>query len=445
MKKLFSALLFPVYFVIIGSLLTASSAEAKSRWIGEISSTSLPSIMRDDEKDVVYLGDAQNKELIVIDSMQETVIDRIPVPSNNFSDMAMSKDNKTLAVAGGTVTLIDTETMAIKILNPGQDIVSVAFDHKNNLYFTTSEYWGQIYYYDLVQDAIVHSFVPNKMVYRNALVKTDREGKILYVAERGLSPASLYKFDVSGDEPVFVAEDDHGDLGSNLRDFVISPDGNTIYVACGAPYGIQVIDAETIERTALLTTGAYPGGVALDKYGIYVYGLPSSAYNNILYQFKADDGSTTHSFKLLNTVLNGKSNIRGIAVDRAGQKAFIVHGDTSFSSPNLQVQVVDTEVNIYEDAIKKLEAEIEQLKARIQELEDFIASLLSKNQQLLDENVSLKQENTDLQNQLNAKLQEITTLELENKDLKSQLEYKNRYIQALLNYIQRLWDYIRQR
>jgi len=441
MKKIPLLVILTVCFALIGTVTQVSPVEAGTRWIENVSSTSLPYILADDERDLIYLGDAQNKELLIIDSNQEQVIDRVQIPGNKFSDMALSKDNNILAISGGSLVLVDTQNLAIKVLNIGMDVVSVAFDYKDNLYFSTTESWGKIYYFDLAQEVIVHSFTPNKMVYRNALVKTDADGKTLYVAERGLSPASLYKFDVSGDEPVFVTEDQHGALGSNLRDFVISPDGKTIYMACGSPYGIQVVDAGTIQRTALLSTGAYPGGVALDKFGIYVYGIPTSPYNNILYQFKTADVAKTRSFDLLSAVYNGQPNIRGIALSKNGDKAFIVHGT---SSAGFQVQVVDTEVNINDDVIAVLEKEIEQLQARIKELEDLVATLLTKNQQYLDETIALKAENADLQNQLNTKSQQVTQLEQENSNLKSQIEAKNRYIEALMNYIRRLWDYIRQ-
>jgi len=397
------------------AFILAQPVQAEPRWIEETLSTNLSYIMRDNERDVIYLADAEKQELVLLDTMTEEIIERLSIPSSNFADMAMSKDNKTLAIGGGSVVLVDVETLDIKELSIAEDVVSVAFDYKGNLYFTTTEYWGKIHYYDLATETVMHSFAAHNSIYKNALVKTDKEGKILYAAERGLSPASLYKFDVSGEEPIFRAEDAHGALGGNLRDFAISPDGKKIYIACGAPYGIQVVDSESIERIALLETGAYPGGVDLDKYGIYVYGIPLSTYNNILYQFKTADLSLTNSFPLLKHTYNGAPGVRGIAVDKTGEKAFIIHGDSHPSYLTFKVQVVDTEVNICEEAIALLEEEIATLKAKVTELEELIANILSQNEQLTNENSSLRQDISNM-------AQTIADLREENATVKAELD-----------------------
>jgi len=181
-------------------------------------------------------------------------------------------------------------------------------------------------------------------VYKG-LMRTDNTGTMLYVGERGLSPLSITKIDVSTPTPVFVAEDNHGELGSNLKDIVISPRYDEIYVASGAPYGIQVVDSNTISFIALLDTGAYPGGVDINVPGDAIYGIPHSPYNNNMYKFDAQSRELIETYELLDEWYYTSPADRGIAVGRFGFKTFIVSEDYAMSE--MKIQVVDSLTSCY--------------------------------------------------------------------------------------------------
>jgi hypothetical protein len=339
MKKIpWLGICFFIYLII---LIPSNNASANG-WIDETASSKLTCILRDDMRDLIYLGDPGNKRLVVIDSKSLKVKFSLPIDSG-FEDMAISKDNLTLAIADSNITLVNLETFETRDLSVGPNVLSVAFDHNGNLLFVTD---GKIHLYDLDTDKIIDSFWAGSSLPQNVyegLIKTDKSGNMLYVGERGLSPASLYKIDISGKTPVFLTEDDHGAIGSNLQDFVISSKYNEIYLACGAPYGIQVVDSDTIDFIKLLQTGPYPTAVATDPTGYFIYGLPSTG-SNALYQFKSIQKDLNFSYGLLSEVPYGNPAARGLAIDRSGKKAFIIHGDSYGNNPHFKIQIVDLNI-----------------------------------------------------------------------------------------------------
>jgi hypothetical protein len=291
-------------------------------WLDDTFSTSLTCILRDDKRNIIYLADAGNKQLVLIDSLSLNVVRRISINSM-FRDMAISKDNRTMAIAGETLFLVDLETYEKRQLTTTLDVVSVDFDHRGHLMLTTTEYWGNIYQYNPDTETVVRSFSPGSF-YRYGLLKTDDDGDILYVAER-LSPVSLYRYDISGDTPVLLAEDDHGELGSTLGDFVLAPNRDEIYMANGGGSGLLTLESNTIDVIKIYTIGDHMGGVAADPGGDYIYATPSSRINAI-YQFGAPQQKSALHYNLLSQNSSyGVPTSRGIAVDRTGRKAFVIN------------------------------------------------------------------------------------------------------------------------
>jgi DNA-binding beta-propeller fold protein YncE len=307
-------------------------------------------MMREPAGNSIFATDAGHQRLMIIDAIGETVsyLSLPGVPG----ELAISVDHHTLAVSLGTqgIALISLDSMTVTdTLSPGHEVVSVAFDQQQNIFYSTTDYWGKIHHLDTQTGVEINEFGLGSTlaysVYKGALLRTDSGGNTLYVAERGLSPASLTKIDVQF-EPVFVAEDHHGDMGSNLRDVSVSPDGTRIYVAAGAPYSIQVIDAETLLPVGSLSTGAYPAAVDVSETGAFILGSPSSPYNSDVYVFDAATSQTLQVYDLMarSTLPNSRVMIRGMAATRDGAKAFVVFGDDYPSNPAMEIQVVDTGV-----------------------------------------------------------------------------------------------------
>lgn len=337
--------------LVLLALLTGIYAEAaaENRWIVDTESMRLSPVIRDEIRNRIYLADSGRAELVVIDSNTEQVVARLPV-RGTIADMAISKNNTFLDVAaGGVVSRFNLNTLKkLKEYSIAEvSITSVAFDsYERVVVFASSSSWGWIYYLNSAANRVIHQFGVgpnlNRQVYRG-LLKADPSGTVLFVGETGLSPLSIYKLDITKPKaPLFLAEDAHGSLGSNLRDFAISPRYNEIYVASGSPYGIQVVDSNTLQPLALLSTGPYPVGVDVARSGERIFGLPQDPYDGFLYKFEAENRSLVEAYPLLADVLNGAGQVRGLAVDRFGEKAFVIHGNTHPSIASMKVQIVDT-------------------------------------------------------------------------------------------------------
>lgn len=335
------------------TLVSAQAATAQSRWIDATASTDLGPILRDEIRDRIYLGDSAAREVVVIDSVTEQVLARIGVPGP-VADLALTKSNGTLGViGGGFFTRIDLSTFGVRTAAVPAEVsgetMSLAFDSGNRVYVGTGYFsFGWIYVLNSRGAKVINDFGlgPNlNLPPYHPLLKTDAAGDFLYVSDRGLSPLSIHKFDISRHKKVrYLVDDAHGSLGSNLRDFALSNRYDELYVAAGSPYGIQVVDASTMAFLSLLYTGPYPVAVAVGPLGNRIFGVPGSPYNNLLFEFDAATRAEIRNYALDSQVFNGQAWYRGLAVDRFGQKAFVVHGGNTGSAV-LKVQVVDLVTN----------------------------------------------------------------------------------------------------
>jgi len=84
-----------------------------------------------------------------------------------------------------------------------------------------------------------------------------------------------------------------------LRDMVLSPNGEVMYLACGSPYYIQIIDTDSITAAGKMDTGRGPSAVAVTPDGSIVLGGTTSSDDFYLHSFdsatflKMDEFETT--------------------------------------------------------------------------------------------------------------------------------------------------------
>jgi DNA-binding beta-propeller fold protein YncE len=152
------------------------------------------------------------------------------------------------------------------------------------------------------------------MVYSGEMaISPDRQ--TLYYADYGLSPASLYQFDVSGDEPNLLWESPHGGHGSNGQDLALSHDGSFISYACGYGQGGYQIAKYLTSNMAIegvFPTGAYPREITFSPDDAVAYTVHTSGLI---------DTWSTSTFLTMGTI-STTGEAAELMVDRSAQHLF---------------------------------------------------------------------------------------------------------------------------
>lgn len=327
------------------------AALAGIRYVAQTENKSLVKVLRDERRPRIYLL-AQN-QLYVIDSNSETMVARI-VLNSPATDMAINKSSTLLDVAAnGGITEISLVTLKIRrtYFLTGFDINTLDFDYQDDIYAWAwpptdgSPQFGWVYKFNkLGQKILQFGYGPNlNNEFYQGLVRTDAAGTGLYVGEKGQSPAGIFKFDISNPNenamPVYLMTVPFGTMGSNLQDFVPSPIYNQLYVTCGAPYGLQILDSNSLTVLTTLQMAAYPSGVDVNVAGDRVYGTVEGTQNT-LYEFDAGSLTLLNKYNLLAPVAN--SGPVDVAVSRSSNKVFVIDGN-SYPPGDFELEVVDVQ------------------------------------------------------------------------------------------------------
>jgi YVTN family beta-propeller protein len=175
------------------------------------------------------------------------------------------------------------------------------------------------------------------MVYSGELEISPNKDR-LYYADYGLSPASLYQFDVTANPPVKLWESPHGGTsGSNGQDLNISHDGSFISYPCGAgQIGYSIAKYRTSDMAILGTfnTGAYPREIAFSPDDTVAYTVHTAGLIDVW------DTTTYRSLGTIRTTGTNVSDISELLVDRTGRHLFAAYSDSYYG--NYELRVYDT-------------------------------------------------------------------------------------------------------
>ncbi|HBX77149.1 MAG TPA: hypothetical protein DEG43_05860, partial [Acidimicrobiaceae bacterium] len=221
----------------------------------------------------------------------------------------------------GAILKIDTATLAtVATYDVGGPLgQSVALQGNRLYYATAGSQWSTIGMYDMSTGANNRAYLNSPVSFYSPILRTSPAlpGK-LFVGAGGLSPFNIQSWDVASATPVKLAQTQHLEAGSNLKDFEFSTDGTRLWTASGAPY--QIVEFRTSDL--LLSgksypTGPYPVAVAhVGTGGSEVIGA-GAASNTNSYMFQATNPAATVSFPI-----GGGSVDRGVAFSLDGTKVF---------------------------------------------------------------------------------------------------------------------------
>jgi YVTN family beta-propeller protein len=211
---------------------------------------------------VMYASVPSLNSVVAIDTNTLSVISTTFVGSNP-NGMAISNDGSRLYVANSGsnfLGVLDTSTGALAYSLPVSQIASdVEVGRDGRLYVLGSSGILQI---DPNTGASVGPNVGSGFMVYSGEMAISPDKTRLYYADYGLSPASLYQFDVSGGSATLLWESPHGGTsGSNGQDLAISHDGSFISYASGygqLGYNIAKYRTQDMLIEGVFEVGAYP-------------------------------------------------------------------------------------------------------------------------------------------------------------------------------------------
>ena len=146
-------------------------------------------------------------------------------------------------------------------------------------------------------------------VGRTCALEVSPDGDTLIAVSLGTSPVKVSKYSIVTDNAHLTAEDDH-DLGSNFQQMAVDWENGRLYMASGAPYGLEVVALNTLDRIGFLQMEAYPRTLALAADSSIVCGISETFYDCSLFIF-----NTTTEELLIQAALDPFANLCALPND----------------------------------------------------------------------------------------------------------------------------------
>ena len=221
---------------------------------------------------LLYASLRRDNSVAVINTETLALVANVPVGASPYG-LTLSPDGSRLYIATSGVNSLAVMDTATRTMLPSlalnQRPLDVEVGLGNRLFVLGGENIMQI---DATTGAPAG---PNlgAYVYSGELeISPDR--RTLFYGDYGLSPSSLYKFDVSGTDAPLLWESGHGDSGSNGQDVTISHNGRFIAYPNGSGQGgykIARYRTSDMEIEGYYDTGAYPRHIAFSPDDLYAY------------------------------------------------------------------------------------------------------------------------------------------------------------------------------
>ncbi|MGW3244888.1 hypothetical protein [Streptomyces sp. NPDC001070] len=154
---------------------------------------------------------------------------------------------------------------------------------------------------------------------------------VLLAADQDTSPPYLTRYDVSSGSPVVGVRRWLQDSGS-VSDMQITPDGQDVVLATGAPYYHQVLKLSDLSADGTYPSTAYPNSVAIAPDGAVAAGSNAS-YDKDVYVYRAHQSSPVNTYDFGSSTLAGS----GLAWAPDGSRLFAVTADAYGANPTLHV------------------------------------------------------------------------------------------------------------
>jgi YVTN family beta-propeller protein len=264
---------------------------------------------------------------VAIINTNTLAVESIPLVGSGPTNLGFSPDGSKAYITNGTsnfVAVFDTQTRTVinSFLIPEypQDVV---LGTQNRLFVLGT---NNIFQIDATTGASTGPNIEPTYVFSGAL-EISPDGNSLYYCDYGLTPARMYKFDVSTPNPVLVWQTPFATVGSNGEDLSLSHDGTFISYATGSGqnnYKIAKFRTSDQATLGLFDTGPYPTAIAFSPDDLVAYASVDTAHGTKIFD--------TNTFVSAGTISDPEVAVR-LAVDSTGRYLFAGYGGyySSFS------------------------------------------------------------------------------------------------------------------
>ena len=291
----------------------------------------------------LYVADASSGFITVLNTTSDREIARVEIGAQatgyvNVLGMDISADDSELYVAlpfNQSLAIINLHTLELSTTTHiTADPVAVAAGRQGRAYVTTDEDWGYPRIIDTINHTEIGMITAAGQVYgggvpaQAALAGISPDHRVLYVGDK-LSPTSIYRFNVTTDNPTYLNRNYFDQLGDNLQDFEVGPNDTSIYVATGSVYAVQVLDPRIWVVLGSLPTGEFSRSVSLAQNGRIAFAGQSSPQMNNVIEFNASSYHLITSYPVSTAI----TMVRALP---EGSNVYVITSPSVFSASSLE-------------------------------------------------------------------------------------------------------------
>ncbi len=236
----------------------------------------------------LYVTSSARNSVMIIDTSTLSLLDTIFIGSNP-QGLAFSESGDRLFVANSGssfIGVLDTNTYErLDSIQVRRNPYDLEMGRNGILYATpASGPYAGIMRIDTNTGKSLGEFSGGVFIYYGGLLQISPDRQKLYFGNRGLSPGTLAKYDVSTTSPTLEIRNPHGALGSNGQDVALSCSGDWITYAVGSGnrgYDIALIRTSDFAILGSFNTGPYPREVQFSPDDEILYAVHTAGHIDV--------------------------------------------------------------------------------------------------------------------------------------------------------------------
>jgi YVTN family beta-propeller protein len=278
-----------------------------------------------------------SQNAVAIINTNTLAVEKTVFVGSDPTNLAFSPDGSTAYISDSTsnfVSVFDTQSRTVinsfVLPEEPQDVV---FGNQNRLFVLGQ---NNIFQINATSGASAGPNLSGAYIYSGGLqISPDRNS--LYYGDYGISPSTLYKFNVSTTTPTLTWQTPFGSVGSNGQDLAVSHDGTFISYATGSGQnGYQIAKIRTSDHAILgsFNVGPYPRVITFSPDDQLAYAVHTDGEIDLF---------NTNTFLPAGKIL-ASGQATELGVDSTGRYLFASYSDPYGQGGFTGIRVFDTGV-----------------------------------------------------------------------------------------------------